>query len=68
MNIPKEYADDHRFRFKYNEKGKCPRCNARLTKQEQAGAMPPNLGCYACGYHDWDFKGHTFNTDLAIGR
>ena len=66
MNIPKEYAADQRFNYIYNQKGHCPKCNARLIKQEQAGPTPPNMGCYACGYHDWDFKNNVMSADSMI--
>lgn len=45
---------DFRNRYLYNHKGRCRKCNHRLIREGQSGAIPPRESCGACRWTDWD--------------
>jgi predicted RNA-binding Zn-ribbon protein involved in translation (DUF1610 family) len=54
---------DLRFHYPYKIKNQCPKCAGLLEYCHQAGSLPSNIHCTACGWRDWD-KGGTVDFDL----
>lgn len=39
--------------LKYNNKGRCRKCNHKLIAVSQSGPVPPRSMCPVCSYTDW---------------